>query len=140
MDHNEARLERLYEDVWNGERPETAAELVHERYRIHGRHLAETLQGPELYRTLASGSRDVFPDMTVAIEDTVAAGETVAVRWTMRGTHRGEFLGVEPTGRQVELPAIEFDRFEDGQLVETWTQSDQLGLLEQLGASPVNDP
>jgi predicted ester cyclase len=54
----------------------------------------------------------------------------------MHGTHEGPFMGVEPTGREVTLPAIEFDRFEDGLLVETWTQSDQLGLLEQLGAWP----
>lgn len=45
-------------------------------------------------------------------------------------------MGVEPTGCEVTLPAIEFDRFEDGLLVETWAQSDQLGLLEQLGAWP----
>jgi steroid delta-isomerase-like uncharacterized protein len=139
MSSNESRLRRLFADVWNGEDPTTAADLVDERYTIHDRALAEDLQGPELYRALAAGTREVFPDMTITVEDTVAAGGTVAVRWTMRGTHEGEFLGVAPTGRTVTLPAIEFDRFEDGRLVETWTQSDQLGLLEQLDAGPTGD-
>ncbi|ELZ02536.1 ester cyclase [Natrialba asiatica] len=132
----EESLERLYTDVWNGENPEAADELVHETYVIHDRDLAAELQGPELYKALASATREIFPDMTFEIADVVAAGETVAVRWTMTGTHRGELFGVEPTGRQVELPAIEFNRFEDGMLIETWTQSDQFGLLHQLGVDP----
>jgi steroid delta-isomerase-like uncharacterized protein len=129
----EAALARLFEDVWNGASPETADELVHESYTIHDRELAAELEGPELYRALASGTREVFPDATFAIEDTIAAGEKVALRWTMTGTHRGAMFGVEPTGREVELAAIEIDRFADGKLVETWTRSDQLGLARQLG-------
>ncbi|WP_247004231.1 ester cyclase [Halosolutus gelatinilyticus] len=132
-------LERLYEDVWNGTDPNTADELVHEEYVIHDRELAAELRGPELYKALASGARAVFPDMAFAIEDTVAAGETVALRWTMTGMHRGTTFGVEPTGRRVELPAIEINRFEHGKLIETWTQSDQLGLLNQLGVDPTSE-
>jgi steroid delta-isomerase-like uncharacterized protein len=135
-DPNESRLERLFEGVWNGADPSVATDLVHPRYHIHDRSLADDLQGPDLYRALAAGTREVFPDMAVTIEGTVADSETVAVRWTMHGTHEGSFMGVEATGREVRVPAIEFDRFEDGLLVETWTQSDQLGLLEQLGAWP----
>jgi predicted ester cyclase len=71
--------------------------------------------------------------MTITIEDMVTAGEKIALRWTMTGTHQGTMFGVESTGRQVELTAIEINRFEDGKLIETWTQSDQLGLMHQLG-------
>jgi predicted ester cyclase len=92
------------------------------------------MRGPDLYRALASGTREVFPDASFTIEDTVASGSTVAVRWTMTGTHEGSMFGEDPTGREVTLPAIEFDRFEDGLLLETWVQSDMLGLEEQLEA------
>ncbi|AFO56489.1 putative cyclase [Natrinema sp. J7-2] len=72
--------------------------------------------------------------MTVTIDDLMAADEKVALRWTMTGTHEGgPLFGVEPTGQEVELTAIEINRFEDGKLIETWTQSDQLGLMQQLG-------
>ena len=133
METPEDTLTRLYEDVWNGANPDTADELVHEEYLIHDRDLAAEVQGPELYRALASGTRDVFPDMTITIEDMLTAGEKIALRWTMTGTHQGTMFGVESTGRQVELTAIEINRFEDGKLIETWTQSDQLGLMHQLG-------
>jgi predicted ester cyclase len=72
--------------------------------------------------------------MTFTIEDILGADEKVALRWTMTGTHEGgPMFGVEPTGQEVELTAIEINRFEDGKLIETWTQSDQLGLVQQLG-------
>lgn len=80
MTDNESRLERLFEGVWNGADPSVATDLVHGRYRIHDRSLADDLQGPELYRALASGTREVFPDMHVTIEGTVAGADTVAVR------------------------------------------------------------
>lgn len=130
----EDALTQLYEDVWNGAKPTTADELVHDAYRIHDRELAAEMEGPALYRALASSTRDIFPDMMVTIDDLVAADEKVALRWTMTGTHEGESLyDVEPTGQAVELTAIEINRFEAGKLIETWTQSDQHGLAQQLG-------
>ena len=72
--------------------------------------------------------------MTVTIEDILVADEKVALRWTMTGTHEGgPMFGVKPIGQEVELTAIEINRFEDGKLIEAWTQSDQLGLFQQLG-------
>ena len=135
-EENTDRLRRLFDGVWNDEDPAVAGELVAADYVIHDRELAEQLQGPELYRALAEGTREVFRDMSFVIEDTVAAGEKVALRWTMTGTHQGSMMGEEPTGREVELKAVEINRFADGMLAETWTQSDMLGLMEQVGAMP----
>lgn len=133
-DEHERRLHRLYEGVWNGNDPEIVTELVHDDYVIHDRELAERMRGPELYAALAESTREIFPDTTFTIDDSFAAGDRVAVRWTMEGTHDGPMFDVEPTGKRVTLPAIEINRFEDGLLAETWTQSDMLSLLEQLDA------
>ena len=133
---NTERLRRLFDGAWNGEDTSIADELVAVDYVIHDREFAQQLRGPELYRALADGTREVFPDMSFVIEDTVAAGDEVALRWTMTGTHQGSMMGEEPTGRTVELKAVEINRFEDGKLAETWTQSDMLGLMEQVGALP----
>lgn len=133
-DDNEAAIRRLYEGVWNGTDPAVADSLVHEDYLIHDRDLADELRGPELYRALASGTREIFPDASFAIEDLLADGNCVAVRWTMTGTHEGSMAGEEPTGDRVELAGIEINRFTDAALVETWIQSDELGLMEQVGA------
>ena len=131
---NEDRIHRLYEGVWNGGNPDIVTELVHPEYVIHDRDLAEELRGPKLYTALTDSTREIFPDMAFTVEDSFAAGDEVAVRWTMVGTHDGAMGGVEPTGMEVTLPAIEINRFEDGLLAETWTQSDMLSLLEQIDA------
>lgn len=133
-ENHEHRLRRLFDGVWNREDPDVADDLVHSEYLIHDRPIAEELRGPELYKTLARMTRESFPDMALTIDDVVAAGDKIALRWTMTGTHDGPMFEIEPTGRRVELSAIEINRFEDGKLVETWTQSDMLGLMEQLGA------
>lgn len=135
-DRNERMIERLFEDVWNGKRPETARELVHAEYVIHDRDLAETTRGPELYTSLVSAMSSVFSDVAFTIEDLIATGDKVALRWTMTGTHTGELYGVPPTGERVTVDALEIDRLTDGKLVETWTQSDERGLMEQIGALP----
>jgi steroid delta-isomerase-like uncharacterized protein len=77
-----------------------------------------------------------FPDGRLVLEDMVAEGDRVAARWTFRGTHAGEFLGIAPTGRPVSMAAIEVNRVADGQVAEHWVVLDQLGLLHQLGALP----
>ena len=126
-------IRRLYQDVWNGENPTIADEFIHEDYLIHDRDLADHLRGAELYRTLAAGTREAFPDATFSINDIFESGDKVALRWTMTGTHEGTVLGIEPTLQEVSIDALEINRFEDGQLIETWTQADELKLMEQLG-------
>lgn len=138
-DSHEEALKQLYRDVWNGANPDTANELVHDRYYIHDREIAEQLQGPELYKALARKTREIFPDMRFTINDIVIDDDEIALRWTMTGTHEGPMSGLDPTGKHVEMAAIEINRFENGKLIETWTQSDQIGLLEQLNAFPASE-
>ncbi|MFB6135716.1 MAG: ester cyclase [Halobacteriaceae archaeon] len=77
--------------------------------------------------------RAAFPDISATVEDVVAEGDTVAMRVTLRGTHEGEFMGVAPTGRSIEVANAVFTRIADGQIAERWVQPDALGLLQQLG-------
>ena len=77
-----------------------------------------------------------FPDFRLVLEDVLAEGDRVAARWTFRGTHGGEFLGMTPTGKPVSMSAVEVNRVADGKVAEHWVVLDQLGLLLQLGAIP----
>ena len=77
-----------------------------------------------------------FPDFQLALEDVLAEGDRVGVRWTFRGTHQGEFMGIAPTGKRVSMSAIEINRVAGGKVAEHWVVLDQLGLLQQLGAIP----
>jgi steroid delta-isomerase-like uncharacterized protein len=77
-----------------------------------------------------------FPDAQVTIEDQIAEGDKVVARFTMRGTHRGAFMGLAPTGKHVTLTGIGIFRVEEGKIAEFWENVDVLGLLQQLGAIP----
>ncbi|WP_313691128.1 ester cyclase [Halorarum halobium] len=74
-----------------------------------------------------------FPDVTATVEDVVTEGDRVAMRVTIRGTHEGLFMGVEPTNRSFEIQNTVFTRIEDGKIVERWVQPDMFGMLNQLG-------
>ena len=80
--------------------------------------------------------RAAFPDWHSTPEELVAEGDMVVERWTGRGTHRGEFQGLAPTGRTVEVPGVVFYRIRDGRIIEFRGSFDRLRLLEQLGAVP----
>ena len=80
--------------------------------------------------------RNVFPDLSCTIEEQVAEGEKVVTRWTVRGTHQGEFFGVPATGERIEMRGIQVDRLEGGKLVEERAEFDLMGALQQLGAVP----
>lgn len=78
--------------------------------------------------------RNAFPDHHLVIEDQVAEGDKVVTRVTFRGTHRGEFSGIAPTGKRVAYSGIAIDRIANGKVVEMWHIANSLGLLEQIGA------
>ena len=77
-----------------------------------------------------------FPDMHVHIDDLLAEGDKIVARWSAHGTHKGELMGIPPTGKQVNVTGIAIDRFENGKSVEHWEVFDQMGLMQQLGVIP----
>jgi predicted ester cyclase len=77
-----------------------------------------------------------FPDLEKTVDDLVGEGDKVVARWTTWGTHTGSFQGIPPTGRRVSLTGITIFRLEEGRIVEEWSESDTLGLLQQIGAIP----
>ena len=80
--------------------------------------------------------RAAFPDLKSTIEDLIVEGDRVAGRVTVRGTHKGEFMGISPTGRQVTIEGMFIGRAAAGKIAETWSQFDATGLMQQLGAMP----
>jgi predicted ester cyclase len=78
----------------------------------------------------------VFWTVQLIAEDMIAEGDKVVVRSTFRGTHKGDLMGIPPTGKQVTMPLILIYRIADDKIVEHWMQADALGLLQQLGVIP----
>src|SRR5690348_7285318 len=75
-----------------------------------------------------------FPDAKITIDEDVSEQNLVSSRWTLTGTHRGEFQGVPPTGRQITIQGVDFSRVAEGKIAEHWAQFDLVGLMQQLGA------
>jgi steroid delta-isomerase-like uncharacterized protein len=93
-------------------------------------------RGRDAYVAVVAANRDAFPDLVWTVDDMVADADTVAVRYTMTGTHRGNFAGVAPTNRPVVAQSMAFYRLADGKIVEERAQLDMLGVLQQMGAAP----
>jgi steroid delta-isomerase-like uncharacterized protein len=95
--------------------------------------LPQPLRGRDTWRQGADLIKRAFPDLSAQIEDIIGAGDRVAVRLTMHGTHTGEYLGFPATGRPVTYVSHEFYRVADGLIAEEWICSDTAGLLQQIG-------
>ena len=96
----------------------------------------DDIHGPEGAKQFDSMLHEAFPDYQVTVEDQIAEGDKVVTRWTCRGTHKGRFQGIPPTGKQITMTGITIFRIANGKLVEGWSNPDLLGMLQQLGAAP----
>jgi steroid delta-isomerase-like uncharacterized protein len=94
-------------------------------------------QGAEGLKQFLSMFRSAFPDVRATIDQVIAEGDTIAARFTMSGTHQGEFFGIPPTGKRMEITGIDVVRFENGKMVEHWGNQDDLGMMQQLGVIPM---
>jgi len=89
------------------------------------------------WATFVRAFTTAFPDAQISLNGSIGDRDMVASRWTITGTHRGEFQGVPATGRQVTMAGIDVSRVVDGKVDEHWAQFDVIGVLQQIGAIPV---
>ncbi len=135
-EQNEALMRRFYEELWNGGNLEAIPELVAEDFVDHQAPEGQT-SGREALAGLVVMWRTGFPDMEESVEDLISKGDKVVGRFLMRGIHRGEFMGVAPTGRSVTMSGIDIVRVVEGKISEFWYAEQTLELMQQLGAAPV---
>jgi predicted ester cyclase len=131
-------LERRFIKEWNKGKAATMAvidELCATNIIYHGGD-GEEIRGLKDFKQSMGEFYSAFPDSHFTIDDMVAEGDKVVVRWTMTGTHKGEFGGISPTNKKVTIWGIYIDRIAGGKAVETWERFDTLGLMQQLGPVP----
>jgi steroid delta-isomerase-like uncharacterized protein len=132
---NKLVMDRFLEFI-NTASEKLAQELISPDAVFHVPGRTEPMRGPAGYLAIIGMMRGGFPDIQWTLEEMVAEGDKVAVRFTMRGTHRGTFFGVPPTGKTISVQAMNIYRLSGGQFVEEHGQPDMLGLLQQIGAVP----
>lgn len=124
---------RFHEEVWGNRNLAYIDERIAEDFVGHDPALPEPVEGPDGVRETAQLFQAAFPDASVEIEQLVAEGDHLAIHRTLTGTHEHEFMGIEPTGAEVEVAGMAIYRLEDGRIVEEWQVIDMFGLLVQLG-------
>ena len=133
-EENKALGRRIFEEGINQNQPSVFDELIAPSY-VNYDFPAPT-QGVEGFKMVIGMFRAAFPDMRVILEEELAEDDKVITHGYFTGTHKGDFQGIPPTGKQIKVKYIDVWRVESGKLVENWVQMDQLGLMQQLGVIP----
>ena len=132
---NTNTVRRLFEEAWSQGKIELFDELCSEGFVDHDPLLGEGDR--QALKDRVSSYRAAFPDLTFTIEEIFAAGDRVITRWSGVGTFENELMGFAPTGEKRDpIEGIGISRFDDGKVVETWTQWDALRFMKNLGAIP----
>lgn len=131
---NKVMLRRLFGDGMEKGDDSVIDELVASEYVNHD--FPTPTRGAEGFKMIVGTFRAAFPGIHVQIEDEFGDGDRVGARGMFTGTHRGEFMGVAPTGKDVSIKYLDLWRVEGGKFVENWVQMDMMRLMQQLGALP----
>ena len=125
---------KLELEVWGEGRLEVLDQIAKPTYTVHDAGLGRTITGRDAVRDEMREFRAIFAIELVTIEDLVVGDASVAVRWTVHGTHTLEFEGIAPTGRRVESRGIDLLHVEDGLLAENWVVCSDLDLIDQISS------
>ncbi len=132
---NKAAMKRFYDEVWNRGNIAAVDELNAPDFMDHSPPIGFP-SGTEGIKQFASTIRQSFSNFSLIPDDIIAEGDKVVVRWTAKGTHTQEFLGIAPTGKQVTVTGIDIARMSNNKIAEHWGQWDTMGMMQQLGAIP----
>jgi steroid delta-isomerase-like uncharacterized protein len=133
IEENKAIVRRFFEELLSTDNFAVADEILAPDFRFYfaGSPVATDL---ESYTEFLVARRAAFPDRRFVVEDMIAEGDKVSARFTMRGTHKGEFRGIAPSGTELTMTGIDMIRLSEGKMVEDRVEVDQLGMMQQLGA------
>ncbi len=135
MSEENKAIFRSIMDVVNSGNLAKADEVFDANY-VENSAAPDQAPGVEGFKQLISMLRSAFPDLHSTVEDLIAEGDKVVGRVTASGTHKGELMGIAPSGNQVTISEIHIIRIAGGKVVEHWGIVDQLGLMQQIGAIP----
>jgi steroid delta-isomerase-like uncharacterized protein len=135
-EENKALARRWFDDLFNAQNLDAADEITAQDSVNHDPLLTNLPAGPEGDKHVVNLYHGAFPDAQITVEDQIAEGDKVVTRWTGRGTHQGEFMGVPPSGNRVEITGMTINCVSGSKISETWTIYDALGMMQQIGAMP----
>lgn len=137
VEMNKTGSRRIFEDVFNKGKLAVIQEICLPNYLVHDPGVPnKEVRGHDGFSQYVNIFRTAFPDLSLTIDDQIAQGDEVVTRYTAHGTHRGDLMGIAPTGKKITVTGIILDRYSNGKLAESWNHSDYLGMMQQLGVVP----
>jgi steroid delta-isomerase-like uncharacterized protein len=135
---NEELFRRYFDEAANAGNLELVDEIFASDYLHHDPANPDPrpMVGPQAVKDHLTSLKTGFPDLVFDVEDMVSDEDQIVIRWTVRGTHTGDYFGMPPTGKPIEITGMNTWRTRDGQAVEGWVNRDDMGLLQQLGVVP----
>lgn len=133
---NKTLARRAMDELWTKGNLAAIDQLYSDNCVFHDLGSPEDIRGRDGLRQFAQTYRTACPDLKCTVEDVLAEGDKVAVRWISRGTHKGDLMGIAPTGKQVTFRGVQIQRISNGKIVEEWAGFNTLGALQEIGAVP----
>lgn len=134
LEANKALMHRFIDEVWNKGNLDVADELF--APDATSPSAPGLPPGPAGVKVIATMFRSAFPDYQMVLEEVLAENDRVVGRFKQSGTHLGDFMGIPPSGKRMEITEIGILRVSNGQVVESWYEADMLSLMRQIGAVP----
>ncbi len=134
-DANKRVVRRYIEEFWNGDDAAVIDEIATPDVTGHP-GAGHTLQGREVLKQRHAALRQVYSEPHFAVEDLIAEGDRVLLRWSFCGRHTGPIMSAAPTGKQITVGGMNIFRLVDGKIAELWVSADDFGELQQLGVIP----
>ena len=134
-EENKAKTRRFMEEVLNKGNMQVVDELIAPNFVEHDPFPGQA-PGVEGLKQAMVALRQAFPDLHVTVDEMLSDGDKVVIRSTMKGTHKGNFMNIPATGKQISVEGIDIVRISNGRAVEHWGVTDNLTMMQQLGLVP----
>jgi len=135
-EQNKALFTQFREEFWNRGNVNVVDEFMAPEFVSHEEAVPGVLLDREGLKGRGSMMHSAFPDLKAKVEDMIAEGDKVVVRSTWSGTHKGDLMGIPPTGKVVSVGVIDIVRVAGGKIVEHWGEMDSMRMMQQLGVIP----
>ncbi len=132
LEAHKALVRRNFEVIWSQGNLAVVDEILAHDYIGHIATLPDAVHGAEAFKQLIAMYHFSFPDTRFEIQDQIAEANKVATRWIASGTHRGEFMGIAPSGEAMSVTGMSFHRIENGRIQESWDDWDALTMLQGM--------
>lgn len=126
-------VRRLYKEFWNERNLQVVDQLVSQSHALNSPHIFGPTVGPAAYKKQLTAFVTAFPDLRFIIEQTICEKDKIAVSWTLTGTHKGEFLGIRPTGKKLAVAGVTIHQVADGKILDSQAIWDAISLFRQVG-------